>query len=190
MKTYVKRSFPVERAREILEPGPIVLVTSAHKGAANVMTMGWHAMMEFSPSLLGCVISAANVSFDLIYKSGECVINVPAAHMIDAVVGIGNTDGDETDKFETFGLTKMKAKKVAAPLIKECFAHFECKIHDARLVNEYNFFIFKIVRALVAAKPRYPQTLHYHGGGVFTTDGAVLLRKARSFTKLKDEPNF
>lgn len=49
MKIYKKHDFPVENIRRFLEPGPIVLVSSAHKDDTNIMTMGWHMVMEFQP---------------------------------------------------------------------------------------------------------------------------------------------
>lgn len=49
-----KVAFPVIDVRRYLEPGPIVLVTSQWQGRTNIMTMGWHTVMEFTPSLLGC----------------------------------------------------------------------------------------------------------------------------------------
>src|ERR1700735_1854139 len=99
-KTYTKRDLPVEKIRRFLEPGPIVLVSSAHKGETDIMSMGWHMVMEFSPSRIGCIISSANHSFELIKKSGECVCNIPEFHLIDTVIGIGNCHGRAIDKFE------------------------------------------------------------------------------------------
>jgi flavin reductase (DIM6/NTAB) family NADH-FMN oxidoreductase RutF len=189
MKTYSKRDFPVSNIRQILEPGPVVLVSSAWKGRTNIMTMGWHAVMEFTPSLIGCVIAEDNVSFEMIRRSGECVINVPTADMVDQVVGIGNSDGDEIDKFARFQLTPIAATKVDAPLIKECFANLECRIADARLVKKYNFFILKVVKAHRATAPKYPRTLHYRGAGMFLTSGSVVNKRAK-FTKWKNAPNF
>lgn len=188
-KSYIKRDFPISKIRQILEPGPVVLVSSAWKGKNNIMTMGWHLVMEFSPSLVGCIIAENNVSFEMIRKSRECVINVPTADMVDQVVGIGNCDGDEVDKFKKFFLTPGDAKEVGAPLIEECFANLECRIFDMRLVKKYNFFIFEVVKAHVATLPKYPQTLHYRGEGTFITSGSVV-HKAKKFTKFKDDPNF
>ena len=185
----MKRDFPVSKIRQILEPGPVVLVSSAWKGKKNIMTMGWHLVMEFSPALVGCIISDGNVSFEMIRKSGECVLNVPTADMVDQVVGIGNCDGDKVDKFAKFHLTAVDAKKVSAPLIKECFANLECRFVDARLVKKYNFFILEVVKAHVATTPKYPKMLHYRGEGTFLTSGSVV-RKASKFTKWKNQPNF
>ncbi|MGC1240144.1 MAG: flavin reductase family protein [Chryseosolibacter sp.] len=176
-KQFTKVSLPLIEVRRYLEPGPLVLVTSAWDGRTNIMTMNWHSMMEFTPALLGCVISSANHSFDMVRRSKECVINLPTTALIDEVVKIGNTTGDELDKFDKFGLTAVKAKKVKAPLIRECYANFECSLYDDSLVRKYNFFIWKVVAAHVAKSPKHPQTLHYMGEGEFMVSGKVISRK-------------
>jgi len=174
-----KADFPVSQVRRYLEPGPIVLVSSAWKGKTDIMTMGWHTVMEFTPSLVGCIIASSNHSFELIRKSRECVINLPTAGLLDEVVGIGNCSGAAVDKFERFGLTAVPAAKVKAPLISECHASFECRLADGRLVGKYNFFIFEVVKAHVARSPKHPQTLHYTGEGVFMVAGKTVSRRAR-----------
>ena len=176
-KQIAKRDFPVSQVRRYLEPGPIVLVSSKWKGKTNIMTMGWHTVLEFTPALVGCVIAGSNHSFQIIRKSGECVINLPTTALTEVVVGIGNTTGAEIDKFETFGLTPEKAHKVGAPLIRECHAGFECRLYDDSLVDTYNFFIFEVVKANVAVSPKHPETLHYTGDGVFMVSGKIISRK-------------
>jgi flavin reductase (DIM6/NTAB) family NADH-FMN oxidoreductase RutF len=173
-----KTDFPVSQIRRYLEPGPIVLVSSRLDGKNNIMTMGWHTVMEFTPSLVGCVIAAGNHSFEMIRRSGECVINLPTTALTDIVVGIGNTSGAEIDKFAEFGLTANDATKVGAPLIAECHANFECRLHDDALVDRYNFFIFEVVKAHVALTPKHPETLHYTGDGVFMVSGKIISRKS------------
>jgi len=172
-----KHNLPVENVRRYLEPGPIVLVSSAWKGRRNIMTMGWHTVMEFSPSLVGCVISSGNHSFEMVRRSRECVINVPTTALTGEVIGIGNTSGAEIDKFDHFGLTAEKAEKVKAPLIRECYANFECRLADDSLVDKYNFFIWEVVRARAAVSPKHPQTLHYTGDGIFMVSGRFISRR-------------
>jgi flavin reductase (DIM6/NTAB) family NADH-FMN oxidoreductase RutF len=174
MKLYKKRDFPVSDIRRFLEPGPIVLVSSAHEGERNIMTMGWHTVMEFTPSLVGCVIAGGNHSFELVSRSRECVINVPEAHLATAVAQIGNCSGAQVDKFKRFKLTAAAAEEVKAPLIAECFANLECKLVDGRLRDQYNFFIFEVVKAHAPAAPKYPKTIHYRGGGRFMVSGRPL----------------
>jgi len=168
---YRKSDFPVDAIRRYLEPGPIVLVSSRHKEKTNIMTMGWYTMMQFTPSLIGCFIVGYNHSHDLIRKSGQCVINLPTVDLLQQVIGIGNCHGKDIDKFEKFGLTAQKATKVDAPLIKECYANFECVVHDKKLLSTYSFFILEVVKAHVPKTPKYPQTVHYTGDGVFMLSG-------------------
>lgn len=179
LNTRKKHDFPVGQIRRYLEPGPIVLVSSAFKKQTDIMTMGWHTVMEFSPSLVGCVIAGGNYSFDLIRNSGQCVINIPDASLIDLIVGIGNCSGSEVDKFTRFGLTAAKAAKVKAPLIAECFANLECKLVDDALVDRYNFFIFEVVKAHVVPSPAHPRTVHYTGDGQFIVSGKQISRRSK-----------
>ncbi|WP_158808884.1 flavin reductase family protein [Beijerinckia sp. L45] len=179
-----KIDLPVAQVRRYLEPGPIVLVSSASQGARNIMTMGWHTVMEFAPSLIGCVIASGSHSFAMIRASGECVINLPTAALVDAVVEIGNTSGDSVDKFGRFGLTAAPADRIAAPLIRECHANFECRLHDGALIDKYNFFIFEVVKAHVAPVPKHPETLHYTGDGVFMVSGKIISRRGKSKSEM------
>ena len=181
MRHYAKKDFPVEGIRRFLEPGPIVLVSSAHRGETNIMTMGWHMMMEFQPSLIGCIISSANHSFEMIRKSRQCVINVPTEDIATTVVKIGNSSGREVDKFSEFELTPKPGAHVRAPLIAECYASFECLLVDASQVRKYNMFIFEAVRAHVATAPKFPKTIHYRGDGEFMIAGGNTRKYRRLF---------
>lgn len=178
MKAYRKKDFPVSEIRRYLEPGPIVLVSSAWKGETDIMTLGWHMMLAFSPSLVGCYIWDQNHSFELIRKSKECVINLPTTDLINEAVGIGNCSGNEVEKFSKFGLTPVSSEKVGAPLIKECYANFECKLADGSRIAKDGLFIWEVVKAHVASSPKYPETFHYRGDGVFMISGrSISLRR-------------
>lgn len=178
MKTYRKKDYPVAEIRRYLEPGPIVLVSSAWKGETDIMTLGWHMMLGFSPALVACYIWDQNHSFELIRRSRACVINLPTTALIHQAVGIGNCSGAKLDKFAKFGLTPQSAEKVNAPLIRECHANFECKLVDGRRVAKDGLFIWEVVKAHVAVSPKYPETFHYRGEGVFMISGrSVNLRR-------------
>lgn len=175
----MKKEFPLGKVYGLLEPGPVVLVTTTRKGKANIMTMSWHTMMEFEPPLVGCVISGRNASFDMLRKSRECAINIPTLELVKQVVGIGNCSGREIDKFSRFGLTPVAAARVGAPLIAECYASLECRVADTRLVNRYNFFILEVVQAWVDRSVKKPQTLHHRGNGEFVVASETIrLRSA------------
>ena len=171
MRTYQKADFPVAKIRRYLEPGPIVMVRSAWKGKSNIMTMGWHTVMDFEPSRIGCYIFNGNHSFELIRRSEECVINIPTLELVNVVVGVGNCTGAEVDKFKKFKLTAVPGEKVEAPVIKECYANLECRLVDDSLLRKYSFFILEVAKAHVAVAPKYPRTVHYRGDGVFMVSG-------------------
>ena len=180
MPRYTKTNFPVANVRRFLEPGPIVLVSSAHKNETNIMTMGWHMIMEFQPSLIGCYIWTQNHSFEMIRKSKQCVINLPTVDIAATVVKVGNSSGRDIDKFVEFGLTARPATHVRAPLIAECYANFECRLVDSSLIRKYSLFVFEVVKAHVATSPKTPKTMHYRGDGEFMISGA----ETRKYRKL------
>ena len=169
-----KRSFPLSKVYGLLEPGPVVMVTTARKGRANVMTMSWHTMMEFEPPLVGCVISNRNYSFNILKATRECVINIPTVELVEQVVGCGNTSGRKIDKFKVFGLTQAPASCVNAPLIKECYANLECRVIDGKMVAKYNLFVLEVLKAWVDPARKDPRTIHHRGRGVFVVGGETI----------------
>ncbi len=169
----------LSKVYQLLEPGPVVLLTTARKGRANVMTMSWHMMVEFEPPLVACVCSSANDSFDALHATGECVIAVPARKLAAKVVKVGNSSGRDLDKFAAFGLTPLPAECVAPPLVAECFANLECKVVDRRLENRYNLFILEVIKAWIDPAQKNPKTIHHHGYGKFVVDGATIKLKSK-----------
>ncbi len=166
-----KRSFPLSEVYRLLEPGPVIMISTARKGRANVMTMTWQTMIDFEPPLVGLIVSNRNHTFDILKATKQCVINIPTAKIAKQAIGCGNTTGRKIDKFEKFRLTRVPASLVAAPLIAECYANLECRVVDARLAEKYNFFVVKVVKAWIDPAEKSPRTLHHHGKGVFTIDG-------------------
>jgi flavin reductase (DIM6/NTAB) family NADH-FMN oxidoreductase RutF len=177
--TFRKKDYPVSEIRRYLEPGPVLLVSSASKGTTNIMTMGWHMMLEFSPALFGSCIANGNHSFEMVRRSKECVINVPTTALLNEVIGIGNCSGADVDKFKEFRLTAVPATKVSAPLIKECYANFECRLANGSLISKYGLFIWEVVKAHVATSPRNPETVHYRGEGVFMISGRSISQRKK-----------
>jgi flavin reductase (DIM6/NTAB) family NADH-FMN oxidoreductase RutF len=47
-----KRALPLSRVYRVLEPGPVVPVTTVGKGRPNVMPMSWHTMIDVEPPLV------------------------------------------------------------------------------------------------------------------------------------------
>ena len=174
-----KRPFPLPNVYRLLECGPVVLVTTARKGRANVMAMAWHTMMDFNPPLIGCVIDAKSLTFGTLMATKECVINIPCVEFAAKVVGCGNTSGRLVDKFKKFGLTPLPASRVKAPLIGECWANLECKVVDARMAEKYNFFVLEVLKAWADPRVKQPKTIHHLGREKFMVAGKILTLPSR-----------
>ena len=174
-----KRALPLSRVYQLLEPGPVVLLTTAHRGRQNVMAMSWHMMIDFEPPLVGCVVSNRDFSFAALRATGECVINIPTAKLAPQVVGCGNTSGRRVDKFRRFRLTPVRASQGEAPLISECYANLECRVVDSRLVTAYNLFILEVRKAWIDGAVKEPRTIHHRGHGQFMVAGKTIKLRSR-----------
>ena len=173
------KQYALSKVYQLLEPGPVVLLTTARKGRPNVMTMSWHMMVEFVPPLVACVVSEANFSFAALRATGEAVIGIPARGLADEVVKVGNCSGRDNDKFKRFGLTPLPAREVGPPLIKECFCNLECRVKDTRLVKSYDLFILEVLTAWIDPAQKNPKTLHHRGYGSFAVDGPIIKLKSK-----------
>lgn len=170
----MKTSLALSRVYRLLEPGPVVLLTTARRGRANVMAMSWHTMIEFEPPLVGCVVSERNHSFRALKATGECVLNIPTVEIAAQTVKCGNVSGRKVDKFQAFGLTPFPASVVRAPLIQECYASLECRVVDGRMAKRYNLFILEVVKAWIDRAQKRPRTIHHLGKGDFMVAGPTI----------------
>ena len=169
---------PLSKAYRFIEPGPVVLVTTADEKRANLMTMSWHMVMDFTP-LIGCIIGPWDYSFTALRTTRECVIAIPTVDLASKVVEIGNCSGDEIDKFNAFGLTPVPAQKVKPPLVAECLVNLECQVADTSMVDKYNLFILKVVKAWTDPEREERRTIHHNGDGTFVVDGRTINLKAK-----------
>ena len=173
------KDLPLSKVYQLIDPGPVVLLTTAHKGRANVMAMSWHMMVEFEPPLVACIVSNRDYSFAALTATKQCVIAIPALQLAPKVVGVGNCSGRDVAKFEKFGLTPVPAELVTPPLVAERFANLECKVADTHLVNKYNLFVLEVIKAWIDPTQKNPKTIHHHGYGRFAVDGEMIQLKSK-----------
>ena len=168
------RKLKLSKAFTLMEPGPVILVTTQDGNRSNIMTISWTMVMDFTP-MFAITTGEWNYSYSALRKTKECVIAIPTIDMLDKVVGIGTCSGADTDKFAQFKLTAVPGKVVHAPLIKECLANIECEVVD--IVKRHNIVVLKAVAAYVDATRREKRTLHAVGDGTFIVDGRRLDRR-------------
>lgn len=171
----------INKAFTLIEPGPVVLVTTHDGKKNNMMTISWTMVVDFTP-VLAITTGPWNYSFAALRKTKECVMAIPTVDLLDKVVGIGTCSGADTDKFEKFRLTPVKAKHVRAPLVKECLANIECRVID--IVEKHNIVVLEAVAAYVDPSRKEKRTLHAVGDGTFVVDGRKLDRREMMMSKL------
>ena len=177
------KTLKLSKAFTLLEPGPVVLVTTNNGQQHNVMTITWTMVLGFAANF-AIATGPWNYSYEALVKSKECVISIPTMDIIDTAVGIGMCSGKDTDKFEKFGLTPLKAKHVQAPLIKECLANVECRVID--IIDRHNIIVLEGVAAYFDNDRKEKRTIHAVGDGSFIVDGRTIDRKEMMRSKIPD----
>ena len=175
------RPLKLERAFTLIEPGPVVLVTTRDGARNNIMTISWTMVLDFAP-VFALVTGDWNHSYAALKKHRECVLAIPGADLLDQVVGIGTCSGADTDKFDRFGLTPLPGKVVKAPLIGECLANIECRVTG--MLGKHNIVVLEGVAACVNSKREERRTLHAVGDGTFVADGATFDRREMMASRL------
>jgi flavin reductase (DIM6/NTAB) family NADH-FMN oxidoreductase RutF len=168
------RKMQIGKVFTLIESGPVVLVTTWDGQKNNVMTISWTMVNDFTPRF-ALTTGPWNYSFAALRNTRECVLAIPTVDLLDKVVGVGTCSGADTDKYEKFGLTPVKAKQVNAPWIKECVANIECKVID--LVTKHNIVVLEGLAAYVDEARKEKRTIHAVGDGTFIVDGRKLDRR-------------
>lgn len=175
------RRLALTKAFTLIEPGPVVLVTTRDGGRNNVMTISWTMVLDFAPRF-AITTGAWNHSFAALQRNRECVIAIPTVDLLDTVVGIGTCSGADTDKFTRFALTPLPGKMVGAPRIKECLANIECKVVD--FIERHDIVVLVGLAAYVDPARKEKRMLHAVGDGTFIVDGRRLDRRKAMVSKL------
>jgi flavin reductase (DIM6/NTAB) family NADH-FMN oxidoreductase RutF len=171
----------LSKAFTLIEPGPVVLVTTNDGHRDNVMTITWTMAIGFSAAF-AITTGPWNHSYAALLETKECVISIPTVDLIDMAVGVGTCSGEDTDKFEKFGLTRVKARYVRAPLIKECLANIECRVVD--IIDRHSIVVLEGVAAYFDSAREEKRMIHAVGDGTFIVDGGRIDRREMMRSKL------
>lgn len=172
----MQQELPLSKAFHLIEPGPVILVTTSDHGRPNAMTASCHMLLDFTPRI-GCGMGDWDYSFEVLQRTKECVIAIPTVDLMVPVVDMGNCSGRDVDKFAAFGLTALPAAKVDAPLIAQCLAHIECRLVE--VIEPYGIVVLEGVHAWIDPDRRERRTFHANGDGTFVMDGETVDLKER-----------
>lgn len=162
---------PIEKAFMLIEPGPVILVTTSNKGRHNIMTISWHMVLDFTPQI-ALTTGPWNYSFQALTGTRECVLAIPTIDLAEKVVRIGDCSGKQVDKFKEFDLTPLPAAEVKAPLIAECLAGIECRVAD--YLEPQGIFVLEGIRAWIDNEREERRMFHAIGDGTFVMDGSTI----------------
>ncbi len=179
----MKAEITRQRATRLLSSGNVIMVSSAYKDRANIITLAWKTPLSHNPPLIGISIAKTHFSCELIEKSEEFIVNIPELEILDKVVFCGSVSGRQVDKFKETKLNPLKANRlIKTPLIADCIGNLECYVRDVREFGDHKFFVGEIIYAQ-AEEGMFEQTwdvdkmrLIYHLGGAFFTSSGQMIR--------------
>ena len=139
-----------DSATRLLHPRHTVLVTCRGKRTKiNIITLAWSMPTSHEPPMVAISIAPRRLSHRIIEETGEFVVNVPTMDIVKETLFCGRVSGRRHDKFREAPLTRLPARKVRAPIIKECVAHLECKLRRKVKTGDHTLFIGEVVASYV-----------------------------------------
>jgi len=133
-------------AGNMLFPAPAVMVScGSQPDNYNIITIAWAGNICSEPAMTSISIRPQRHSYELIKRTKEFVINLTTERLAFATDFCGVKSGREINKFERLKLTPVKAKFVAAPLIKESPANIECQVVEIKHLGSHDIFLAKVL---------------------------------------------
>ena len=126
-------------------PKVAVIVTASAQDRDAAMTAGWHSSISLKPPLYGIAIAPKRFTYQLITKSQEFGINFVPLEKASLAAAIGGTFGQQMNKFERFHIEKEKPVKTTAPILKDAYAAYACKLVDSNPYGDHLWIVGEIV---------------------------------------------
>ena len=166
----------VEDVGEFYQHYPkVACVIAAHwQGKDNAMVAAWHTSLSFSPPLYGVSLAAKRFTYRLIVQSKEFGVNFLPFSSAELIAAIGGSSGSEVDKFQKFNIATDRSIRTGAPILRDAYAAYECRLVDDRAYGDHRLLVGEIV------------AVHTQEGS-FTTKGTLDLRRVSPTLYLGNE---
>lgn len=153
--------------REAYIPLPVSFIsTISADGVRNIAPYSC-IMPVLRPLDLVCLASALKRdTLNNIRATGEFVINLPGADLVDKVIPTARFSPPEADEFLLAGLEEKPSATIKPPGIKGCYAWMECRLYKEYVEPQYILIVGQVVHLEVA-------------DAVYLPDGSLNLEKAR-----------
>jgi flavin reductase (DIM6/NTAB) family NADH-FMN oxidoreductase RutF len=136
-----------EGASEFLQHYPklATVVTVKARERENALAVAWHCALSFEPPLYGVAISPKRFSYGLILEAQEFAINFLPIESVRLIAAVGRTSGREINKFQRFQIATEKPVKIGAPILKDAYAAYECKLVAHHTYGDHEWFVGEVV---------------------------------------------
>jgi flavin reductase (DIM6/NTAB) family NADH-FMN oxidoreductase RutF len=126
-------------------PKVVAIVTASARGKDAALTAAWHSSISFKPPIYGVALTSQRFTYQLIMASREFGINFISSEKASLAAAIGGTSGQQMDKFERFNIQKEKPVKTTAPILKDAYAAYECKLVDSKPYGDHFWIVGEVV---------------------------------------------
>jgi flavin reductase (DIM6/NTAB) family NADH-FMN oxidoreductase RutF len=129
-----------------LFPCPVALVTCRDDaGRDNIITLAWIGVTCSDPPTIGIGVRPSRYSRELIEQSGEFVVNIPTEDLLARTDYCGMISGRVVDKWAATGFTREPARRVRAPMIRECPVNLECIVKESVDLGSHRLYLGEVV---------------------------------------------
>lgn len=145
----MRRNLDELDARRILAGAPITLITASYRGRHNVIPVAYVMPVSLRPPLVAVSISPERYSYDIIHKTEEFALNLPARRLVHHVQFLGSVSGDDVDKLELTKLPTFRARRLDTVLLEGCVGWVECALEEEYEAGDHMLLVGRVVAATV-----------------------------------------
>jgi flavin reductase (DIM6/NTAB) family NADH-FMN oxidoreductase RutF len=123
---------------------PVVAITCERDGKENGMISDAAIRASIVPTVprLSVYIHKFNFSHDLIFDSGRFVLHLLHTKQFDLIHRLGFVSGRDRDKLADI---PHRRGALGAPVLDECYTHFECKVVNVMDTGSSTLFLGDVV---------------------------------------------
>jgi len=133
---------------KVLAPRSVVLISTVNaKGVSNAAPFSFVMPTSCDPPLIAFASSPDHHTVKNILKTKDFVVNIPGHEILKELWVCANDFPAGVSEIKKAGLTEERSTKVKSPRIKECFAHFECKLFRKYLAGDHLLIVGRVLRA-------------------------------------------
>ena len=123
---------------------PVVAITSERDGKENGMILDSAVRASIVPTVprVSVYIHKFNFSHDLIFDSGRFVLHLLHTTQFDLIHQLGFVTGRDRDKLAAI---PHHRGVLGAPVLDDCYAHFECKVVNVMDTGSSTLFLGDVV---------------------------------------------